>query len=313
MAENLERRRVLLTAGEQERGPLRGRFEAGQVPGWEVVEADSLERARFVLQMDPCDVLLLDASLYRPGGLAWLALQGVPVPFLADVDPPLVRDALEHGACQWLPRELALGHPEVLAAGLHRAARVGALQDRAAAAAQALEGCRRQVSRLVGLLWEAAPGEGRPRWFSQRQMLERLEEELARAQRHGGPLTVVLGEVRGRAGEPLPAGAARRLATWTAHQVGQGKRRCDVSGQYGPHGFMLLLPRVTAGQAVGCCRRLRSLLEEAPGSGSGPFPALHACFGIASYSSVLTTCEGLLSRAEEELEQAREGDEPGAP
>src|SRR5437762_3483613 len=58
-----------------------------------------------------------------------------------------------------------------------------------------LRDCRSQVTRLVNLLWDATPAEGRPRWFSQRYMLERLQEEICRSERHGNPLSVVLGEV----------------------------------------------------------------------------------------------------------------------
>src|SRR2546429_442418 len=67
---------------------------------------------------------------------------------------------------------------------------------RAAALVEELGAATRRIERLAGMLWEAVPGQGRAPWFPQRYMLERLEEELARAQRHGGPLSVVLGEVR---------------------------------------------------------------------------------------------------------------------
>jgi PleD family two-component response regulator len=47
------------------------------------------------------------------------------------------------------------------------------------------------------MLWQASPTAGRTRWFSQRHMMERLEEEVARADRHGTPLSVILGETEG--------------------------------------------------------------------------------------------------------------------
>jgi GGDEF domain-containing protein len=131
-------------------------------------------------------------------------------------------------------------------------------------------------------------------------MLQRLDEEVARARRHGGPLTVVLGEVH--------AGAAGREAALAAERVGRAKRRCDVAGQYGLHGFMLLLPRGSEAEALGCCRRLRALLEQPPPG--GPAPPAHACFGVAAFSPAAATAQGLLSRAEERLEEARQA--PGA-
>jgi GGDEF domain-containing protein len=297
MPANLGSRRVLLAARDDDRPALLGPFAAGQVPGWDALEAGTLEKARFFLGAAPCDAVLLDGGLYRaagPDGLAWLAgPDRAPVLLLAGPEPDLVLGALERGADAWLPRELALAQPLLLGAALRRVARLGDLERQADDAAQELSDCRRQVSRLAGLLWEARPGEGpAPWWYTQRHMLQRLDEEVARARRHGGPLTVVLGELRPE---------DREAAALAAKRVGRAKRRCDVAGQYGLHGFMVLLPRGGPAEALGCCRRLRRLLEQ-PSPGGRP---LHACFGVAAFSAAADTAQGLLSRAEERLERAR--------
>ena len=78
-------------------------------------------------------------------------------------------------------------------------------------------------------------------------------------------------------------------------------RRSDVAGQYGPHGFMMLLPRTSETGALGCCERLRALLEQPP-SLRGP---LRAYFGVAALDGAEETITTLLSRAEERLEEAR--------
>lgn len=301
----LERRRVLLAAEGPARAPLRGLFDGEQVPGWEAAEADSVERARFLLQMDPCDVLLLDGSLYDgdAGGLRWLARQDIaPTLFLADATAEAVREALRQGAHAWMPRYLALDHPPLLGAVLDQVAAFGELRRRAEVARGALHDSRQQVNRLVRMLWEVTPDEAANGWYTQHHMMDRLQEELARTQRHGGPLTVVLGEVRPADPQRVPPADARRLAELTAERVSRGKRRCDVAGQYGPDGFILVLPRATGPEAAACCHRLRALLEHPPAS---PFPALHACFGIASFSPAVASAQSLLSRAEERLDQAR--------
>jgi GGDEF domain-containing protein len=232
------------------------------------------------------------------GGLAWLTSQReVPVVFLADVSAEVILAGLRHGAEHWLPRDFALAHPAVLRTFLGRAVQTGELRRGLRQAGESLLECRRQVSRLVGLLWEASPLEGRPHWFNQRHMLERLEEELARSHRHGGPLTVVLGEVRPAGATPFPLEEAQRLAEWTADQITSAKRRCDVAGQYGMNGFLLLLPRTPDSAAVGCCRRLRRLLEQGP--------SVQACFGVAGFSPATATLHSLMGRAEERLERAR--------
>jgi diguanylate cyclase (GGDEF)-like protein len=303
MVAPLERRCVLLLAAEPERQALRSLL-SGPVPGWEVVEADGFERARFLLQMEPCDVVLVDAgaSPAGEGGIGWLTAQSeVPVVFLTTLAAEVVLEALGHRDVHWLPRDFALANPAVLGAVLWQAAQAGEARRQLRRANESLLECRRQVSRLVGLLWEVSPAEGRPHWFNQRHMLERLEEELARSRRHGGPLTVVLGDVRPPHEERLSGEDEQRLAQWTADQVTHAKRRCDVAGQYGQNGFMLLLPRTTDQAAVGCCRRLQTILERAP----GPLPSIHACFGVAGFSPATATLHSLMGRAEERLERAR--------
>jgi GGDEF domain-containing protein len=296
------RRRLLLIAQVADRAPLRALI-ADRLPAWEVVEADSVERARPELRLDPWDVLMLDASLARTSGaLEWITeVQPRPVVMLADGDIGLLRAALDHGASHWLPRALALSHPALLAAVLCRAAKGGEVGRQLREAETALADCNRQIGRLVNRLWETVPSEPGANWFTQRYMLERLEEEVLRVKRHGGPLAVVLGEL-------LPAGrldvpAAQDLATVAAEQVKRRKRRTDVAGQYGPHGFMMLLPRTAEPGALACCERLRTLLEQPPWPVHGP---LRACFGVAGLDNVEeATITKLLSRAEERLEAAR--------
>jgi hypothetical protein len=301
MSAMLERRRVLLTAEDGERERLRALFGDGPLRDWDVVEADSCERAHFAHQLHPCDVLVVGGSTARKGpGLAWLAGRGGPVLFLADARPEEAAEALRQGADCWLPRTPALEHPALLAAALERLAEFGTLERRAEAAAGSLRECHRQVDRLVALLWQAVPGAGRAHWLSQRHVLERFEEEVERSRRHGGALAVVRGEVRG-------AGDSQELAAWTARQVGAAKRRCDVAGQYGLQGFLMLLPHTPEAGAAACCRRLRTLLQP-PGGGAGPRPPLHAAFGVAGFTPAASTVQGLLRRAEESLDEARAGD-----
>jgi diguanylate cyclase (GGDEF)-like protein len=297
---------VLIAAGPAAQPLWRQSFADPALAGWEPLEADSLERARFVVQHDACDVLLLDASLCENAdaeALAWLAgQQDVPVLLLVRPEPEAVTAGLSAGVSQWLPRELALAHPLLLAAGLRQVRRWGELQDRHARTAEALHECRRQVNRLVGLLWESTPMDARTRWFTQRHMLERLQEEIARSARHGTHFSVVLGEFHTTEVRALPVPEEAVLAAWTAEQIRRSKRRCDVVGQYGPHGFMLLLANTSETGAVTLCRRLQASLHQSPASG-GLAPI--ASFGIATCADPAATLQGLLSRAEERLERAK--------
>jgi diguanylate cyclase (GGDEF)-like protein len=135
-------------------------------------------------------------------------------------------------------------------------------------------------------------------------MMERLDEEVARCDRHGTPLAVVLGEVEAESANEQ-AQAAQTLATWTAERICRAKRRHDVAGQYGPHGFMLLLGHTSEAGAVTCCRRLQSVLQQAPVPENRSRGPIRTHFGVAGYSELTNTGQALLSRAEERLEQAR--------
>jgi GGDEF domain-containing protein len=292
MSEPLQRRRVLLAAGDRPRAELRELFRSEPLRHWDVVEADGAERAHFVLHLDPCDVVLLDG-----GDWSWLAGQRrAPVLFLTDGEP----EASGQQGTYRLPREVAVRHPRVLAVLLDQAADFGELLRHGREAGEALRDARRQVGRLVNLLWEAAPAPGRVRWLTQRLMLERLEEEVLRARRYGGPLAVVLAEVNG---PPPPE------ATWDVEQISRAKRRCDVAGQYGLNGFMLILPQTDAAGAAGCCGRLRKLIEHP----AGPSGAPRVSFGTACCAEGALSVKGLLSRAEERLEYAKIGVVEGLP
>jgi GGDEF domain-containing protein len=298
-------RRVLIAAVAAEQELLVSLFVRGLVPNWQALTADSFERARFLLQHDPCDALLVDESLFvreSPPALAWLAGQAeAPAVLLSSPSAEGVRAALESGVNLWLPRQLALDHPPLLAAALRQASRWSDLRRCLRLATDSLRECRRQVSRLVAMLWESTPVEATARWFTQRHMMERLQEEIARTERHGSPFSVVLGEVRVRADNRLPSAGWTHLSALAAARIGRIKRRCDVLGQYGPHGFMLLLANTSEPGAVALSRRLEHELAQEPAL--APFAT---AFGIAGSAEGRLTSQGLLGRAEEQLERARE-------
>jgi PleD family two-component response regulator len=309
MVDTLQTRRVAVVARGEQATVLRDLFRSAPLRTWDVFLADSCEHAHFLVQMDACDALLADQSILDldRSCLGWLTTSPeVPVLFVSEAEPEVIAAALRQGARQWLPRPMTLAHPTLLAAALQHAVLGRATVQRTRRTDDQLRDCRNQVTRLVNLLWDTTPAEGRQRWFSQRYMLERLHEEVCRSKRHGNPLSVVLGEVwvgeedgplaertplRGEAGIPGP------ISRWTAERVNRSKRRCDVAGQYGPQGFMLLLPHTPPEGAVNFCRRLQGLLEDAP--------RLRSCYGIAGYSDESSSPKRLLRQAEEHLEQAR--------
>jgi hypothetical protein len=303
-----ERRRVLIAAGPEIDGTLKQLFSRDPLDGWETLQADSFSRARFLVQHDPCDLLLINDDLYeREGGqgLAWLAWQReAPVVFLAGSSAAHFQKAYELGAQVCLPRQLALDHPPLLAAAMEQALQTADVRLRYKKARERLLESRQHVDRLVNMIWRTTPRQADVPWFSQRHMLERLSEELARVERHQVPLTLALGEI-----QPIHEDGAEdappAVPDWAMTTIAKGKRRCDVAGQYGIGGFMLLMVHTPIKGGIHCCRRLQKFIEHPKEAVPGPHVGLHAYFGVSGTVAGKMSAVALLRSAEQNLEAAR--------
>jgi GGDEF domain-containing protein len=293
--------------GFPDRSHLTALLAAAGVGNWDVHAADSLEHARFLLQHQHCDVVLADSQRGARNewkDLARLAEQrGVPTVLLVELTAQQLSSVLTNRVHQWLPRELVPCHPELLAAALLSGLRYAEERRRTRLAYRRLDDSRRQVGRLLELLWQTTILDAQARLCSQRHMLERLEQEVARAERYGTPLSVALAEVQPTAPETI-AGAPFTLDARTMKRLLQTKRRSDVAGQYGPRGFMLLLAQTPEDRANLCCRRLKERLEKTDQDAEA-LPQIRSYFGVASYSAEMASVQRLLGRAEERLEEAR--------
>jgi diguanylate cyclase (GGDEF)-like protein len=312
MVLDMERKRVLLAARPAETPSILALFGRPPLENWEVLDADSLERAHFIMQHTACDALLVDESVRHmatTNDLEWLAKhQEMPTLLLGGLEPVSMAEAFESGVTMCLPRVATLAHPPLMAAALNRAA---ALAQAHRANRRTREGflqCRRQVDRLVNLLWRTIPMDSQRQWFSQRHILERLQEEVARAGRHGTTFTVALGEMHAATESQQEP---EELADWTSDVLCRTKRRCDVAGSYGLKGFMLLMVQTPASGGVACCRRLQSQIMDASPAPKQPTGPVRACFGLSSFRPENTTLQSLLSRAEKHLEAARMGASDG--
>jgi PleD family two-component response regulator len=192
----------------------------------------------------------------------------------------------------------------MLAVVLSQAAQVSKLQRLLQRLEKALQTSQSQANRLIELLWQGLPAEGRSPWLTQRRVLERLEEEVTRSRRYATPLSVVLGELDGGPPQPPDGPEHGELTGWVAQQISRTKRRYDVAGQYGPNGFLLLLPQTTDEGASSFCRRLLPLLERAEEMPEGVETLPRIRFAAASLSPATATAQSLLSRAEQRLTQA---------
>jgi hypothetical protein len=303
MSSTQKQKRVVLLAGGPQADALLRAFAGPVLRSWRVTLAEGQEHARFLAGLDACDVLLVDESgldLVDETDLGFLFSRSkTAVVFLSSSRADLIRQALARGANLWLPHDLVVAQPALLADALRHAVRCQAKMSLARHESRRLLRCRAQIARLADLIWNALPVEGRHGWLTQRYALERLQEEVLRCDRHGDPLTLILGEWS-IAPTSTVVEIERRLRAWTVERVLANKRRTDVAGQYGLRGFMLVLPHTAPEGAEEYCRRLRIELEQTPADLPPPW-RLHTSLGIAGYSSIHRTPKSLLRLAEEQL------------
>jgi PleD family two-component response regulator len=312
-ADNL-RRRVLLAASPSSTKPMQQLFSQTPLDVWEPIQAESFLQARFILQHHACEVALVHEDLYlREGGqsLAWFGREPpVPIVFLTSYRAETMTQAYAQGVTLCLPRDLSFAQPELLATALDRAVQLGEVSRGKERVQEQLTMSRRHIDRLVNLLWRTLPMEPNTSWFSHRHTLERLQEEISRTARHGGPMTLALAEVQEEKVPEVPE--VLPLEEWTANLVGKGKRRCDVAGSYGMQGFLLLMVHTPKNGGIVCCRRLQQLLEQGAASPEkGGRGRIRAYFGLASAAAANASAPSLLRLAEENLEAAKGGKDQG--
>lgn len=297
----VERRRVLIAVNKTHDGEMKSLFEREPLAGWQPLFADSFSRARFTMRHNPCDALIVHEDLLDAEGaqgLAWLTWKkDYPTIFVGQSAMAFQR-AYEIGAANCLPLDMALTHPPLLATVLQQAQKNLQMSTDLERSRIQLVQTRRHIDRLVTLMWRATPHRDDCQWYSEPFMLERLSEELARADRHKIPLSLAIGELNEDEREDA------RLPEWTPELLVKEKRRCDVVGQYGPRGFLILMVHTPKTGGFNCLKRLQTRLES-PEEKSQPRSPLRAFFGLTSTNGDRLSSQGLLRSAEENLEAAR--------
>lgn len=295
-----DRRRVLIAVNKTHDGEMKSLFEREPLAGWQPLFADSFSRARFTMRHNPCDALIVHEDLLDaegPQGLAWLAWKkDYPTVFVGQSAMAFQR-AFELGASQCLPLDMALSNPPLLAMILQQAQKHLQTSAELHRTKHQLAQARRHIDRLVTLMWRTTPHQDDCQWYSEPFMLERLSEELARADRHKIPLSLAVGELSDEEREDAI------LPDWTPELLIKEKRRCDVVGQYGPRGFLILMVHTPKTGGFNCLKRLQDRLEQP--EQNQPRPAIRAYFGLTSTHGERLTPQGLLRSAEENLEAAR--------
>jgi two-component system, cell cycle response regulator len=145
--------------------------------------------------------------------------------------------------------------------------------------------------------------------YNFRALFERIDAELARAQRYGHPLAAMmldldhLKTMNDRCGHEVGNEAIRRVARQLRSQL----RETDFAARYGGDEFAILVPHHTEFEAAVLAERLRTSLSATPlDTPEGPF-TLTMSVGIAAHRSgcLYDSAAGLLDAADAALYQAK--------
>ena len=140
--------------------------------------------------------------------------------------------------------------------------------------------------------------------LNRRGFQERLEIELARAQRDGAPMVLMIGDVdhfkqiNDRLGHLGGDMALERVAGVISRNV----RETDVTARVGGDEFAFILPRTSATQALFLADRIRTVLER---SFAGTATSVTISLGAAEFPAHGRTSEELLDAADMALYEAK--------
>jgi diguanylate cyclase (GGDEF)-like protein len=143
---------------------------------------------------------------------------------------------------------------------------------------------------------------------NKRYLLEFLERELARSQRHGRPLSLVLFDIDRfkRVNDELGHLAGDAVLRELAACVKAGVRREELLARYGGEEFALVLPETSCADAVRTAERVRTAVEGHTFEYDGERVPVTISLGVASTAGERgRTPQALIQQADEALYRAK--------
>ena len=135
----------------------------------------------------------------------------------------------------------------------------------------------------------------------------RLREEIARAQRHGRPMSLLFADVDSFKGFNDARGhrMGDELLRQVAGRLRAAVRRTDFVARYGGDEFAVILPETTIHGASVACDNLRRAIEEHSFRVAGESVKVTISGGIAPYPEGGTTAEELIDACDGALREAK--------
>jgi diguanylate cyclase (GGDEF)-like protein len=164
-----------------------------------------------------------------------------------------------------------------------------------------------RTKRLQDLLIEHAhidPLTGLP---NRRALMERLQCQWARIQRHGGQLSFIMADIDHfkRVNDVYGHQIGDKLLHKVAEVIAQQCREVDLPARYGGEEFAIVVADETTSGATRLADRCREEIAKAHVTVNGEAVAVTASFGVADANN-LPSVEALVKRADEALYQAKQ-------
>jgi diguanylate cyclase (GGDEF)-like protein len=164
-----------------------------------------------------------------------------------------------------------------------------------------------RTKHLQDLLIEHAhidPLTGLP---NRRALMERLQREWARIERHGGRLSFVMADIDHfkRVNDAFGHHIGDRLLQEVAKAIAEQCRLGDLPARYGGEEFAIVVPDVPASSAAHLAERCRQKIEQIRLVEKNGTVSATTSFGVADAAGV-ASCEALVKRADEALYQAKQ-------
>ena len=163
-----------------------------------------------------------------------------------------------------------------------------------------------RMKRMQDLLMEYAKIDPLTGLANRRGLMERLQQEWARIQRHGGALSFIMGDVdqfkrvNDTHGHALGDRALREVAGAIAGQC----RKTDLPSRYGGEEFAILVPDEAASTAARLAERCRQAVEAICLSIGAEAVRMTASFGVAD-SKGIASPDALVEQADKALYRAK--------
>jgi diguanylate cyclase (GGDEF)-like protein len=160
-----------------------------------------------------------------------------------------------------------------------------------------------QLGEALAIIAEQSVRDALTGTYNRRKMDEQLVTELARAERHERPLSLLMFDIDHfkRVNDSLGHPAGDEVIRHVAKIGADGLRKSDFIGRYGGEEFVVILPEISIAGAMVVAERIRGRIAATPATFEGRSIEVTVSVGVAEFGAASCTVETLLGEADQAL------------